>query len=111
MRVTASQISAGIAKYVDSELVPKMPGIRKWFLGISGAYVGYMAEQKIMEHEKTLKLLSIMGEDNMIDIDALRSRLISVASTTGPVTEELPVFGKVTFDVPDIEKLYSLIAG
>ena len=111
MRVTPAQISDGIARYVDSELVPKMPGVRKWILGISGAYLGAMAEQKIRENEQMLRSIGIMSDDGMIDIDSLRTRLMSTASSTGPVTEHMPLFGDVTFNSSDVEKLFSFIAG
>ena len=109
MKVTASQISEGIARYVDRELVPKVPGIRKWILGASGAYIGNIVSAWISRYSDILSKTGVMSEDGMIDLDSLVSSLRKTASENGQVTEHMPIIGDVTFDSSDIEKLYSYI--
>ena len=54
MKVTVNQISEGVGRYIDGELMPKVSGIRKWFLGVAGVYAGKMVEDKIAEHRDVL---------------------------------------------------------
>ena len=109
MKVTVNQISEGIATYIDRELVPKVPGIRKWVLGMSGAYVLKVAQDMIEENRKLLVSAGIMSEDGMIDIDTLASQLKRSAATNGPVTEHFPILGDITFDSSDVDKLHTYI--
>lgn len=109
MRVTVDKIAEGLATYIDRELVPKVPGIRKWILGMSGAYATKIAENMMKENQKILVSAGIMAEDGMVDIDTFVSHLKRSADMNGPVTEHFPLFGDVTFDSSDVDKLYSYI--
>lgn len=109
MKVTVDQISEGVATYVDRELVPKAPGIRKWMLGLSGAYLGKMVADKAREHKDLLVGMGLMTEDGLVDIDQLASHMKRTASMSGPVTEHFPVIGDITFDSSDIDKLHTYI--
>ena len=110
MKVTVQQISEGVGRYIDNELMPKVPGIRKWMLGIAGIYSGQMIETKIKEYGSVLKSVGIMSEDGMIDIDKFLPHMKAIASQSGPVTEHIALLGDITFDASDVEKLYSYIA-
>lgn len=109
MRVTVNQVSEGIATYIDRELVPKVPGIRKWILGMSGAYVSKISQSMIENNRKILVSSGIMSEDGMIDIDTLITQLKISATANGPVTEHIPILGDITFDSTDIDKLHTYI--
>ncbi len=111
MKVTVAQISEGLARYIDNELVPKVPGVRKWLLGAAGAYVGKAMADKVEENRKTLESVGIMSEDGMIDIDQLIPRLKATAASSGPVTEHIAMLGDITFDSSDIDRLHSYIVG
>lgn len=109
MKVTVGQVAQGVATYIDRELVPKVPGIRKWVLGISGAYAGKMIEEKVDEYRDLLISIGVMEEDGMIDIDTLASHLKKSAAVNGPVTEHFPMLGDITFDSGDVDKLHTYI--
>lgn len=109
MKVTINQISEGLARYIDQELVPKVPGIRKWMLGLAGGYAGQMLQGKAAENKVFLESLGVMDADGMIDIDALHTRLKAAADSSGTVTEHIPMIGDVTFDSSDIDRLKSYI--
>ena len=111
MKVTMQQVSDGVARYIDRDLVPKAQGFGKWVIGLSGAYSTAIVQTMMSEHKGLLSSLGIMSEDGMIEIDDLASNLKSVASSVGPVTHHIPIVGDVTFDVSDIERLHSYIVG
>ena len=111
MKVTVNQVSEGLASYIDHELVPKVPGIRKWVLGVAGAYAGSMVVEKIKEHKDLLTSLGIMTEDGMVDIDKVMPYMKTMANQSGPVSEHFPMIGDVRFDASDVDKLYSYIIG
>lgn len=111
MKVTVNQISEGVGRYIDGELMPKVSGIRKWFLGVAGVYAGKMVEDKIAEHRDVLINAGIMSEDGMVDIDRFMPQLKAMAAESGPVTEHVSMLGDITFDSSDVEKLYSYIVG
>lgn len=111
MKVTVSQISEGLARYIDNELVPKVPGIRKWFLGVAGAYAGKIVEEKIGENKEVLVGVGIMDEDGMVDLDRFMPHLKAIAKESGPVTEHIAMLGDLTFNASDVELLYSYIVG
>ena len=111
MKVTVNQISEGLGRYIDSELMPKVPGIRKWMLGVAAVYAGQMVNAKIAENAKLLKSVGIMTEDGMIDLDKFMPYMKSLAAESGPVTEHISMLGDITFDSSDVEKLYQHIAG
>ena len=111
MKVTVNQISEGLAKYIDNELVPKVPGVRKWALGLAGAYAGKAIQDKISENSKLLSSLGIMSEDGMVDVDMVLPYIKSMATQSGPVSEHVPMIGDIRFDSSDVDKLYSYIVG
>ena len=111
MKVTVQQISEGIGRYIDSELMPKVPGVRKWMLAVAGVYAGKMVEDRIQENSKLLQSVGIMTEDGMVDIDSFLPYMKSVAAQSGPVTEHISMLGDITFDSSDVEKLYTYIVG
>lgn len=111
MKVTVQQISEGIGRYIDNELMPKVAGIRKWMLGVAGIYAGQMASDKIVGSSDLLKSVGIMSEDGMIDLDKFMPYVKSMASQSGPVTEHISMLGDITFDASDVDKLYQYILG
>ena len=109
MRVTVQKAAEGLATYFDRELVPKTPGLRKWGLGLLGARAGKMVQYLADKHSDMLMAIGIMNDDKTIEADELMAELKRIASSTGPVTESIPVFGSWTFDAGDIDKLYTYI--
>lgn len=111
MNATVDQIAKGIADYIDRELVPKVPGLRKWGLGFMGGRSAYLVQHYLNDHREQLVMMGIMSEDGMVDVDTIASEFSRIASVQGPVTEHIPIFGDVTFSSSDIDKLHAYIVG
>lgn len=108
--VTVKQVQSGIVRYVDSDLLPHLDGMKKIGLGI---YMGLASEnigaaiQKYKDHP-AVAMLNVVTEDGMVDID-------KVYAVAKPMFEQkqsidLPLIGRVTFDGDDVEKLYRYIS-
>ena len=109
MKVTAEQVAQGLAAYIDRELLPQIPGLRKWGLGFLAARSVQLVQHYMTQYKDVLSLIGVMGDDGMIDIDTVAAEMKRIAATQGPVTEHLPIFGDVTFTVSDIDKLHTYI--
>lgn len=108
--VTVKQVQSGIVRYVDSDLLPHLDGMKKIGLGI---YMGLASEnigaaiQKYKDHP-AVAMLNVVTGDGMVDID-------KVYAVAKPMFEQkqsidLPLIGRVTFDGDDVEKLYRYIS-
>lgn len=109
MKKSIAQIEQAIIIYANNEWLDKLQGLNKWlFLGAAGIATA-KAEQITAQLLKNPMASILADEDGQIDIDLLYKQLMDAAEQTGPVTQELPILGKVKFDKADIEKLYNLI--
>lgn len=108
--VTVKQVQSGIVRYVDSDLLPHLDGMKKIGLGI---YMGLASEnigaaiQKYKGHP-AVAMLNVVTEDGMVDID----KVYAVAKPMFDQKQsiDLPLIGRVTFDGNDVEKLYRYIS-
>lgn len=108
--VTVKQVQSGIVRYVDSDLLPHLDGMKKIGLGI---YMGLASEnigaaiQKYKDHP-AVAMLNVVTEDGMVDID----KVYAVAKPMFDQKQsiDLPLIGRVTFDGNDVEKLYRYIS-
>lgn len=108
--VTLDQMQEGLAAYVESELVAKVPGLRKWAVAFMASPV--LLQLRTMAESNRAMLISsgYMTEDGMVDIDRICRELKAVASTHGEVTEHIPMLGTFKFSETDIDKLRGFIA-
>lgn len=100
----------GFAKYVDSEIVNKIPGWKKWIVG-SG--IGMMLSNtenvysKIKDNE-FIKMLNIIDEQGNVNVDDMYKELKKQAQKSN-ATIELPMVGSFVLNEHDVDKLYNFI--
>lgn len=107
-----NQVVNGLAKYIDSEIVSKIGGWQKWALG-AGIGIGVKRGSAIVEQMKSMpliKMLNIIDEENMVDVEVIYEELKKQAQKE-PVHVALPMVGTVTFTQDDVDKLYNHIMG
>ena len=108
--VTINQVQNGIARYLDTEIVPKMSGVNKWlFSDIASAYLAEAPSiiAKLREN-KAVAMLNLIDEAGNIDIDKVYQHLKpAAAKCTAPI--KLPVIGVLTFSEADVDSLYTYI--
>ena len=111
MFVSMEQVVNGFAKYINAEFVENVDGLKKWaVIGAASLAVGKVnAIGETIQKSKIAKTMGIMDESGRVDIDSLKEHMTFVADSTGPVVQNIPLLGPVTFTKDDIQKLYDFI--
>ena len=110
--VTVAQIQNGLAAFLDSEILPMLPGWRRFAFG---AAAGLMLSRSgeiygKLKADPMVQMLGVIQPDDMIDIDALyREGKRQIQKS--PLTFDLPGAGTITLREPDLDKLYRCIVG
>lgn len=110
--VTFQAVKGGIQKYLDNELLSKITGWQRLFVGAGLA----MALDKSTDIFNSLKQnpliqgMDIINSNDEVDIDTLYKYVYAEAQK-GAVTFNIPLVGAVTFKADDVEKLYQYIRG
>ena len=105
-----NKVINGIAKYIDTEIVDKILGWKKWVVG-SGLGLALSNSTNVfnqLKNNEFVKMLNIIDKDNKIDVDKIYKELKKQAKKSS-ITFELPMVGSITLNDQDIEKLYELI--
>lgn len=103
------QAIEGIARYIDSEIVPKMDGLQKWIFG-TGAGIAMRKADEIFHQFKDHQLLKALDlvKDEDINIELIYEELIKQANQSA-VKIEIPLLGTLSLNKDDIEKMYRII--
>ena len=111
MKKNFAQVQAGVLDYIDREFVSNLDGLRKWaVLSAVSLYTGKSAamSEQLLNHP-VAKMMGIVDEQGMIDVDALHAAMVQAAEKTGTVSQYIPVLGNVTFTRSDVDTLYNCI--
>ena len=110
--VSIGKIEQGVAAYLDSELMPKLPanGVQKVIVGTamsllikrSGAILDSYKDNQLV------KMLGIMDSEGNVDIDVLAEELKKNMPKDG-LRVDVPIIGALTFKENDVDKLYEYI--
>lgn len=111
MKVNIGQVKNGFSKYLDSEFVQKLEGLKKWAVLAASSVLVQKVDNasEVIINNNIIKAFDIVNEDGLIDIDALKQAFDSAADKTGSVVQQVPLLGPVTFTKADIQKLYDYI--
>lgn len=109
--VTIRQMENGIARFLDTELLSKMQGT--WQKVVAGTATGILIKRSenilsSLKNNEIVKMMGIISEDGMIDIDILREELKKNVPDSG-VQIDLPMIGRITIKKEDVDKLYACI--
>lgn len=110
--VTLAQVQAGVEKYLETEILSKIPGWQKWVLGAAASRM-LSRSGEIFNTLKSNPIVSAMGvidEQDQIDIDAIY-REFSKQAQRGAITFDIPLMGALTVNSSDIDRLYNYIIG
>ena len=108
--ITIDQIQRGAARFVDTELMPKLAGRDKWIVaGIVTLYIKRLpALVEQIKSKEAVRLLGVIGEDNSVDLEAVYNSIKPAAAQT-PVQVNIPMGGTITITGTDIDILYNCI--
>ena len=114
MNYSINDISNGIAKYIDNELMPNFSSNSVERLA-TGVAVGLFLKQA-QNNASTLlsnpfvKMLGITDVNGGVNVDLLREEIKNKMPAEG-IKVTLPLLGPATFDSVDVDKLYNYIKG
>ena len=109
--VSIDQFKTGVLKYIDEELLPHIPGWKKY---ATAAYIALAAENVTpmilqMKDHPAIAILGLFDKSNNIDIDKAYKAISSSIKSGEKFDIEIPVIGKFTLDITDIDKIYKNI--
>lgn len=108
--VTYLKFMEGVAKFIDNEITPKVPGWQGWLFGV-GSGIAMQKAGKILEelkNNKVLKTLDIIDDENNINVDLVYEELCKQADK-GPISIDIPMLGSLKLNRKDVDILYNYI--
>lgn len=104
------QVVAGLAAFIDNEILTKVNGWQKWLVG-AGMGVALDRSSDIfnsLKQNEIIKMLGVIDSDDNIDVDTLY-REVKKQAQKSAVTFDIPMLGVLTLNDRDVDKLYSYI--
>lgn len=111
MKYNSDQVINGIIMYADNEVIGMLPTSGKWIMGTAIGLASNKAANmvEVLKDNAIVKMLDIVDNDGMIDVDTLISAMKNAADKYGKLTVDVPMIGKLTFNSSDIDRLKSYI--
>lgn len=108
---TINQVRRGIEKYMDAEILPKLPKAKAFGMGVYAELLLSQTESQLQKYLElpAVKVLGIVDESGNIDIEKLRD--IARKRMPDSMQLDLPLIGTFTFRDADIDLLYQHIMG
>lgn len=105
-----NKVINGIAKYIDTEIIDKISGWKKW---VVGGGVGVMLSNTTetfnkLKNNEFVKVLNIIDKDDKINVEKIY-REIKKQAKKSPATFDIPMIGAVTLNEQDVDKIYDFI--
>ena len=100
----------GLTRYIDEEIVNKVPGWKRWVLG-SGIGIMMSNANNVFDQLKKndfVKLLDLIDSNNNINVEVIYKELKKQAQK-GSANIELPMIGSFVLNEQDVDKLYNII--
>lgn len=108
--VSIERVQAGVARYLDTEIISKMSGVNKWLVAAAAsAYVSDAPELlRKLNEKKAFAALNLIDEAGNVDVEKIYQSLKpAAAKCPAPIT--LPIIGTLTFTEQDVDSLYTYI--
>ncbi len=112
--VSYDKVQAGIARYLDTELVTKLDNdsVQKVIVGVViSLYIKKFSDLIMMAKDnKVVKTLGIVDDKGNIDVDTLKDEIERQIPDSG-LKVDIPMVGLMTFHKSDVQTLYKYIVG
>lgn len=116
--VNLNQIEAGVARYLDSVIAPKLPAAGKYdplkkVAFLTGAAYMVKHSRKAVEDflsKPFIASMGIMDEGGNVDLDELAAALKGNIPESG-LRIPVPLVGEMVFHKPDIDEVVQYIKG
>ena len=109
--VSIDKIQRGTARFLDSEIFPKVDGKDKWIISAAGTL--YLAKLpalvQTLKAQPAFSVLGVISEDGTsIDLDALLNS-IKPAAKQAPAIFKIPFGGTIAISEADLDILHRYI--
>lgn len=105
-----SKVISGIVKYIDTEIVEKIMGWRKWIVGGGiGIALSNMTDVfNQVKNNEFVKMLNIVDKDDKINVEKIYKEMKKQAKKSA-ITFDAPIIGAITLNEQDVDKIYEMI--
>ncbi len=109
--VTMDQMKDGVIRFLDTEIIPQMGGLRKLaFSTYIALAADGLAEKLVKMKDSTIVAATgLIHEDGMIDVDKLYTTLCD--KLCEDVALDVPMIGRLSFTRSDLDRCYHMIVG
>ena len=111
--VTMQQVKTGLVKYIDTDVLPHLTGVKLIGLGVYTALAADNLVNVLNQYKEhpAVSVLQIIDKDGNVDIDKLYQAMAPQFANGEKQTISIPLIGDMTVDRSDLEKLYRYIKG
>ena len=105
-----NKVISGIVKYVDTEIVDKITGWKKWVVG-SGIGLALSNTTEVfnqLKNNEFVKMLGVINKEDKVYVDKIYKEMKKQAKKSA-VTFDMPMIGPITLNEQDVDKMYELI--
>lgn len=108
--VPINKVKNGIVKYLDAEVINKLPGWRSWVFG-AGAIIMLSKVDTVIDQVKEHPVVKMMGviDGDMVDVETIYAAFKKQTQTVGAVDISIPTIGNLRMGTADIDRLYNFI--
>ena len=111
--VSMDQVKNGLIRYIESDIMPHLDGIKKIALGL---YTGLAADNAVKmalqyTQHPAVAMLNVIDEAGNVDIDKLYNAVLPMFNDGHKETIRVPLIGEFRIDRSDVESLYRYIRG
>lgn len=116
--VTTNQIQHGITRYVDTQIMPKLPetgamdGLKRLGVGVAAAYTAKNIDRVLTGFRGNgfLQAVGAMDENGDVDIEGIAEIAKEKIPDAG-IRATVPILNELTFYREDVDALLSYIKG
>lgn len=109
--VTVNQVQAGVTRFIDTDILPHLTGVKKIGLGIYSALAAQNVTGMVMKYKDhpAIDVLNVVDKEGNVDIDRLYQAAAPMFANGERHTITIPLIGDMTIDKTDLEKLYRYV--
>lgn len=111
--VTMEQVKNGLIKYIDSDIMPHLTGLRKIGMGVYVALAADRAVEMAMQYREhpAVAVLGVIDSEGNVDIERMYQAISPMVQGGEKIPVDIPLIGEIRMDKTDVEKLYRYIKG
>lgn len=116
--VSLEQAKNGLLQYIETDVLQKMSGAKKWGLGMYISLASGNVESLIMQYKDhpAVKILNVIDDEGNVDIDRLYAAAEPAFANGNKVPIPIAVpflgeLGELKLDKSDFDKIYRLMKG